>query len=256
MPVAVLEPRRASAQKRVSRFAESNAAALAAGTPLEVYAHPKDFNEFYAKEPHLIRNWLRFRRCPQDLIEDYTQDLLMFLMRPVTDKENVVYVDHISYYQPEKMGGYGTRPAFIKFVFDMLQREYPKAIRRFKKAHTSGPNIMSLNRDDFADGNSRIKIPVDAPGELSVTLTPLLTAEDVAKFRASDEAVDPKIIVSSFFTYLQAHAEPEVLVFARACMIYDTLVDITRAMGFTRSQCRSLTASMRFWGKQFRAGKH
>ena len=257
MPAATLEPRTTSARKRVSRYAESNAAALAAGIPLKGYAHPRDFSEFYAREPKLVENWLRFRRCPKGLIEDYTQDLLAFLMRPVTDKGGVTYEDHIAYYQTEKMGGFGTRPAFIKHVFNMLQTEYPKAINRFKRSNTSGPNVLSISGpwETHQLAACSVKSPVDAPTEGSVTLQPLLSADDVLKFQVEDTAVEPQLIIDAFFAYLEAHTEPNTLAYARACLVYDTTVDIARAMGWSRSQCRSLTTDMLFWAKRFRAGK-
>lgn len=258
MPVVHdLEPRKTSAWKRVSRFATINAARLAAGLRGPEYDHPKTFDEFYAREPKLVTNWLLGRGCPYDLVADYTQELLLFLMRPVTSKAGVRYQDHIAYYQPELMGNFRTRPAFLHHIFGMLTTEYPKMIKRYKRGMASGPNFVSLSAEGCGTSlvGSSLRAPVIAASEFEVVLQPLMTPNDVAALQTEDVVSEPQLILDSFFSYLEDVAEPDVLAYARACLVYSTSVDISRAMGFSRNQCRSLALSMAYWAKRFRSGR-
>ena len=72
--------------RKVSRFAETNAQALADGTS-EKFEHPATFAEFFEREPRYVRNWLKAKKCPWELFEDFEQSLFYHMMRPVTNPD-------------------------------------------------------------------------------------------------------------------------------------------------------------------------
>lgn len=110
------------------------------------YVAPKNFQDFYYSEPDYVRNWLRSRKanCPIGLLEDFEQDILLHLMSCPPSAKRAGAEDRIGTYRAEKMGGYGTRHAFLAYVGYMVCNRYIQLIAKNKTQRISGDQTVSL----------------------------------------------------------------------------------------------------------------
>lgn len=240
-------PEATTPTRKVSRFAEINAKALAEGTVVQ-FQHPTTFAEFYEQEPHYIRNWLRFKKCPGELFEDFEQSLFYHMMRPVTnpDTGEVVSQDRLAHYRRDRMGNFGTRWAWAAYINNCLQNEYGKLIKRNNRGFVRGDNVISLTEDGFGEeggfwlGDTR---------EL-----PLLLARDSgdrSKFMSHPVDVPTRVFMERFFQHVQEVKGQDHVNVLRAMMATDTPAEAEALTGMTRSQLNRFRSELKVVAQEF-----
>lgn len=224
-------PEATTPTRKVSRFAEINAKALAEGTVVQ-FQHPTTFAEFYEQEPHYIRNWLRFKKCPGELFEDFEQSLFYHMMRPVTnpDTGEVVSQDRLAHYRRDRMGNFGTRWAWAAYVNNCLQNEYGKLIKRNNRGFVRGENVVSLTEDGFGDEGGPRVTGADLPAILA------LDPADRAHFMAQPVDVPARIFLGQFFAFVLDEQDQTHVDVLRAIMATDTSDEVMAMTGLTRAQ--------------------
>ena len=211
------------ASKKLSRFAEVNAKALEDGT-LVKFDHPTTFSEFFEREPKYVAKWLRSKRCPEDMREDFEQELLMHLMRAPGEKsEHFGKPDWISTYDPELMGGFGTRWAWAAFVNRMLTTQYGKLITRNNRGGVRGPQVISLTPDPWALG-------------AGLPQAVLQNSEALALFTTAPVAISSKIFMERFMLYVQERLGQDHVTYLRALVISTSLDEVEAVTGLPRSR--------------------
>ena len=217
--------------RKVSRFAETNARALADGTS-EKFEHPATFAEFFEREPRYVRNWLKAKKCPWELFEDFEQSLLYHMMRPVTNRDTGVVVsqDRLAHYRRDRMGNFGTRWAWAAYVNNCLQNEYGKLIKRNNRGFVRGENVVSLTEDGFGDEGGPRVTGADLPMILA------LDAADRAHFMAQPVDVPARIFLEQFFAFVLDEQDQTHVDVLRAIMATDTSDEVMAMTGLTRAQ--------------------
>lgn len=232
--------------KKVSRFAAINAKALAEGTVVQ-FQHPTTFAEFYAQEPYYIRNWLRSKKCPGELFEDFEQSLFYHMMRPVTnpDTGEVVSQDRLAHYRRDRMGNFGTRWAWAAYVNNCLQNEYGKLIKRNNRGFVRGDNVISLTEDGFGEeGGSRAGY-----GDLPMILA--LDSDDRNRFMSQPVDVPTRVFMERFFQHVLATKGQEHVNVLRAMMATDTPAEAEALTGMTRSQLNRFRSELKAVAQEF-----
>lgn len=218
--------------RKVSRFAETNAQALANGTS-EKFEHPATFAEFFEREPRYVRNWLKAKKCPWELFEDFEQSLLYHMMRPVTNQDTgeVVSQDRLAHYRRDRMGNFGTRWAWAAYVNNCLQNEYGKLIKRNNRGFVRGGNVISLTEDGFGEeggfwlGDTR---------ELPLLLA--RDSDDLSKFMSQPVDVPTRVFMEQFFAFVLDEQDQTHVDVLRAIMATDTSDEVMAMTGLTRAQ--------------------
>ena len=221
------------------------------------FVPPANFAEFLERFPTYVRNWLRFKRCPEALIEDFEQDLLMYLMRvgPVNRARGVP--DRVALYSATytKRSTEDSAKSFVirnphghwgAYINLVLGREWKKLIILNKKAQGYIKMLAPVEWD--VQGN---------PTKYAMTLAPMCIPESVLDYHSWVQAialhggrsgehfdrflgsiqgpfsqrpfqeVTTQMYVKEFFTFLQWW-DPSLIEPARIFMQSESLADAAR----------------------------
>lgn len=233
------------APKKVSRFAAANAKALAEGT-LTQFDHPTTFAEFFEREPRYVSKWLKSKKCPVDLFEDFEHELLVHLMTaPGMKSEHYGKPDWVSTYVPEKMGGFGTRWAWAAFMNRMLSTQYGKLINRNNRGGVRGEHVVSLSEDGFGDGG-----PVygNTSGMPSIILR---NQGDLQHFTALPVNAPSKIFMEKFLAHVQDELGQSHVTYLRAVLAADAPAEVEALTGLSKHQCSRYRRDLKLLAAQF-----
>ena len=194
------------------------------------FDHPKTFAEFYEREPEYVAKWLRSKRCPDEVFEDFHQDLLLHLMTaPGPKSEHYGKPDWISTYMPERMGGFGTRWAFAAFVNRMLITQYGKLINRNNRGGVRGPHVASL--ESLIDYTGRPMPPRGWTAEANPS-DPNLVNHCVL---APADLVS-RVYLDRFVGHVETHLGQDHVNLIRAMEIFDSPKDAGASLGLSSKE--------------------
>ena len=178
------------------------------------FVPPKNFEEFFEQHPTYVRHWLVSKNCPYDLIADYEQSLLLYLMDTSDNKRSQGIPDRIASYDPDLRGGseiknpHGAWGAYINML---LIHEYVKLIERHKRGGVQGDTVVSLWTD--YDGSE---------------LPDLLIVDDISELTT-------KMYLDSFLAYVE-RMDPELSSIARTIMFSPTKEEALETLGCSSTE--------------------
>ena len=136
----------------------ANAARIPQPTPVieapatleaEAFVWPKNVAELLEMDPKYLERWLVSRNCPEALIADYQQDLLVHLLTPNKACRELGCSDRLGLYDPALLGGATTKRAWAYWLSSyLLTNQYSKIINAYKRGGTSGPAVISITEDE------------------------------------------------------------------------------------------------------------
>lgn len=235
-PTTLLTPK----VRKASRFAAVNAAASAAGTAVAFQA-PKNFTEFYEREPNYVKRWLRSpaARCPEDLREDFEQSLLLHLMTVGSALAKRGYTDRIQTYNASQMGGHNTRWAWAAYINLMLLRKYGKLIDANRRALTQGENIISLSPDQATSSRvDSMRATPELPGAVYAT-------KEVSKFMVEPAPVTTRVLLERFETFVEAKKGTDYRQVLRAMAACDSFAEVPAMTGLSAARCSTIRRALK-----------
>lgn len=200
------------------------------------FVPPMSYGEFLAFDPNYITKFLRSRRCPAIHMEDFSQSLHAHLMSIGPTGAARGHADKLSEYAPELRGGATTQGAWADWLNMLLSREYGKLIKRVNRGGIRGENVVSLSSE-----------PLEQIGVLD-------QHDRERMLDRGHQTITSRVFVSQFMDYLKEE-EGELLVrFAQNLMLYDNLIEVSKAMGIAHTKAVSLRNKMRECGARFKRG--
>lgn len=216
------------------------ASATAVPTTTLPFIPPANYREFLAFDPRYISKFLKSRKCPVDLFEDFEQSLHAHLMSIGPTGKARGHEDKLAEYAPDRRGNATSVSAWAHWLNTILGRELDKLIKRNNKGGVRGPNVISLTVDPWAiDDDFATRLERDDRTRLT---------------DFSYQGMTAKAMASAFLDYLREEGGETVYVFAQNLMIYDSTPEVARAMGITNDEGHRLRARMLEIGERFKRG--
>jgi len=113
------------------------------------FVWPKTVMELIERDPKYIERWLIGRKCPDALIADYAQDLLLHLLTPSNACTRKGCPDKLGLYDPALLGGATTKRAWAYWLSKyLLTNQYSKLISRQRRSGCEGPTVVSITETE------------------------------------------------------------------------------------------------------------
>ena len=190
---------------------------------------PKDFEEFYERFPHYVRNWVRKhadKSAPKEDVENWTQDLLIHLCHlPQTSKyRNAGKEDIVETFDPLKH--YGANQArFQNYVNLCLANKFRTMHSKLMKDAVCRPGNVSFNEQMGADDLGSVD------DEYCVAHSEeLRTAAAASEKQARDAA-----FLQEFVSFVEREA-PKILPVIEALLVTGTRGGAADWLGITESE--------------------
>lgn len=216
--------------------------ALSAPAPATTlpFVPPANYLEFLAFDPRHIYKFLKSRKCPVELIEDFEQSLHTHLMSIGKTGKARGHVDKLAEYAPQLRGNATTVKAWADWLNMLLGREYGKLIKRNNRGGIRGPNVISMSV---------------SPEAQDADFAAILEGDDRARMTDfSYQNMTAKVMASAFLDYLREEGGETVYTFAQNLMIYDSLTEVAREMGITTGKAARIRTQMQEIGERFKRG--
>lgn len=216
------------------------ALAAAPTTVVTPFTPPANYLEFLAFDPRYIYKFLKSRRCPEAVFEDFEQSLHAHLMSIGPTGKARGHNDKLEEYAPSLRGNATTVEAWADWLNLILGREYGKLIKRNNRGGVRGENVISLAVD---------------PESTDTDFSPLLGTEDRSRLiDYSFTTLNAKVLVSSLLDYIRSEGGEMTYRFAVALKKYDNVAEVARELNLTSAQAATLRQRMREIGARFAKG--
>lgn len=202
--------------------------AVAQSSP--AFVPPSNFMEFHErymqKDYDYVEHFLRRRKIPFELMQDYRQDMCEWLLKPV---EGSGKVDRIAYYNPAKQAGESsTQGHFLKWVKFIMTNRLINLEKSRKTEPVTSPNAFQFVSYDTHDRDQMYGLErVQASYTSEVT-----NQEAVDDFQSMERVLETRMEMDKFRLHLKQKS-PDLVMVLDLMKEFDTLVEISEAAGIT-----------------------
>ena len=203
------------------------------------FVWPKSVQEFMEFDPIYTKKWLKSRKCPIDLIEDYSQGLLLHLCTPNKECLARGFSDKMMLYKPERLGDAVTVAGWAFWLNTVLSNQYSKLIKRQQRGGVTGSKVISLGE---TDDESRSK-------HGTATWWLLLDPHERPQFETSiQEVYNPitsRIFLAEIIRVVREEVGPDALKVLAAVSETDTVVQAAAVLGMQSRMVHRILKNIR-----------
>jgi hypothetical protein len=204
---------------------------------------PANFAEFYDRYPKYIRTWLIRHRCPQELLADFTHDIIEHFLTVSANGQAKGILDRVMSFSGDRIGGKSAGKFFF-YINLLLTRKYMICIKKRVQEPVVQRNTMSIQSEITEQY---------IPG--SVSLEELFTKHGCQDIVHTDflEVQNKKHFVKGFVRFLKKN-EPSILPAVSYFMKHETMPEICDENALKMEELNRLRSRLRILASVYSKG--
>jgi hypothetical protein len=207
---------------------------------------PMNFEEFNNRYPKYIKTWLIRHRCPNELLEDFTHDMVEYILTVSKNGQAKGIKDRIMSFSGDRIGGKSAGKFFF-YINLLLTRKYMICIRKRTREPITQRNTLMISFDAPESAESYV------PG--TVTLEDLFTKHNCSHLVDLNfaDSMDTTHFVKGFVKFLKKN-EPDTLKTATLFMQNNSMSEICEVAGLKMEELNRLKSRLRILASVYSKG--
>lgn len=223
--------------------AQAEAEAYTKSIKTDDFVVPANFQEFIERYPKYIFSFLIRKKCPQELLEEFQQEMCLYMLSVSKNGRAKGITDRIVSFNGDKIGG-ASAGKFFAYINLLLLRKWMVLIERRCREPITQRQTISIQT--ITEDNSNEFIPGSMTEE-DIMLSSSLSLVDV------EEIMRNKSFVSGFISFLKRN-EPVMVGGAFLFMKYNSLPEISRSEGISIEDVNRLRNRLRILATVYQRG--
>lgn len=207
---------------------------------------PANFEEFNARYPKYIRTWLIRHRCPNDLLDDFTNDIVEHFLTVSKNGQAKGIKDRVMSFSGDRIGGKSAGKFFF-YINLLLTRKYMVCIRKRTKEPVTQRNTLTIYFQDNENPETYI------PG--AVTIEDLFSKHNCSNVVNSEfaDSIETSHFIKGFIKFLKKN-EPEALETAKLFMASTSMSEISNSSGIKMDELNRLKSRLKVLANVYSKG--